>query len=692
MDDIFKKPYNHKEHEKEIYSLWEKNKDFSPKGGESFCILMPPPNVTGVLHIGHALEQTLIDTRIRYERIKGKKALLVPGTDHAAIATQSRVEKDIQEKEGIKNVREHYGREKLVEKIREYADNAKETILTQIKCMGTSCDWDRLAYTFDEKRSKTVREIFKALYDDKVIYKGPRIINWDPRLQTTVSDDEILRKEETSTLYYLKYGPFTIATVRPETKFGDKYVVMNPKDERYLKYKHKDKIKVEWINGEVEATIIKDDAVDMEFGTGVMTITPYHDHTDFEIAERHNLDKEQIIDWKGKLLKISKEFEGMHIQKARPLIVEKLREKQLIEKEDKEYKHNIQVSERSGEIIEPQIKEQWFISVTKKIERIGKSLNDLQKEAVEKEIKIYPKRFEKIYFEWINNPKDWCISRQIWWGHRIPVWYRGEEVHCGDDPGEGWTQDEDTLDTWFSSGTWSFSTLQGEDRETFHPTNWIQMGHEILFLWMARMILMSKYMLNEIPFKEVYIHGLLRDKDGRKFSKSLRNGIDPMEVIEEYGADALRFGLLIGVTPGNDIRFEYERIKHAKHFMNKVWNISRFVLENIEGIDLEKNIEGKREKEILEEAEKTAENVSKYLDESKFNLAAEEVHSYVWHTFADKVIEESKKEGEERKRALYFTLIKILIMIHPFAPFITEVIWQRLPKKPSERLINHRLS
>ncbi len=723
MDKIFLSPYSSKEHEEDIYKMWESNNLFSPeelvKNGyikedsKTFTILMPPPNVTGVLHLGHALEHVLMDSRIRYERMKGKRALIIPGTDHAAIATQSRVEKDIIEKEGIKNPREHYGREKLIEKIRVYAEDCKGSILNQIKRLGTSCDWSRLAYTFDEDRSKTVNSIFKKFYDEGLIYRGKRIVNWDPRLQTTVSDDEIVRKPENTTFYYLKYGPFVIGTVRPETKFGDKYVVVHPDDERYKQYNHKQKIKLEWIHGEIEATVIKDEAVDKDFGTGVMTITPWHDATDFEIARKHNLEAEQIIDWNGKLLSIAGDLEGVHIKKARPLVIERLKEKGLIEKIDEEYENNVAISDRSGEIVEPQIKEQWFIDVEKKIASSGKSLNDLQKEAIKTagnvkgEIEIYPDRFKKNYFEWVNNPRDWCISRQIWWGHRIPVWYRGEEVYCDvkAPTGDGWVQDEDTLDTWFSSGTWSFSTLgQTDVREgkteymkTYHPTSWIQMGYEILFLWMARMILMSKYAIKEIPFEEVYIHGLVRDKNGRKFSKSLRNTIDPIEIIDKYGSDSLRLALITGVTSGNDINFLEEKVKHSKHFVNKLWNISRFVLQRVEDEDLEdKNIEfSKDENELKKEVKEVKDIVGKHMEESKFHLAFEEIYKYVWHRFADKIIEESKdilngenkKEVKSRSITLYFILVEILKMLHPFAPFVTETIYQRLPSKNEKYLM-----
>ncbi len=723
MDTVFLSPYKPGEHEKDMCTLWEKERAFHPetsiqkgyikKDAEVFTVVMPPPNVTGILHLGHTLEHALIDTRARYERLCGKRVLLIPGTDHAALATQVRVEKDIAEKEKIRNPREHYGREALLEKIRVYAENAKATIITQIQTMGVSCDWSRLAYTFDEKRSQTVRSVFKKMYDDGLIYRGHRIVNWDPALQTTVSDDEIVRKPEKSKFYYLKYGPFVIGTVRPETKFADKYVVMHPDDKRYAMYTHGQTLSVEWINGPVEATILKDEAVDPEFGTGVMTITPWHDVTDFEIAERHTLEKTQIIDWKGKLLDIAGEFAGMHITKARPLIVAKLQKKGLLESVEEEYENNLATNERGGGVLEPQIKEQWFVAVTKKIPHINKSLNELQREAIsqtnvqkDNTIQIFPDHFKKVYAAWVNNPRDWCISRQIWWGHRIPVWYRKEEVYCGVSApdGDGWVQDEDTLDTWFSSGTWSFSTLgqtdvmgeKTEDMKQYHPTSWIQMGYEILFLWMARMILMSVYCFGEIPFREVYIHGLVRDGEGKKFSKSLRNTIDPVTIVERYGADALRFSLLTAVTPGTDFRFYEDKVKHAKHFMNKVWNVARFVLQHVD----ERDVFGsdvsfsKKEKEYVAHAQKVKKEVGSYLEKSQYNLAVESAYEYVWHTFADQIIEESKmvlatgtkEEQVARARMLYEILQDILKLLHPFAPFITETIWQRLPNKQTDLL------
>ncbi len=488
------KSYDPKINDSEINKLWEESGFFNPDNlpkshKKEYSVILPPPNVTGTLHLGHALMVVIQDILIRYHRMKGFKTLWLPGTDHAATATQEKVEKDIYKKEN--KTRYDLGREELLRRIDVFTKESHDTIVNQVKKMGASIDWSREAFTLDEKRNFAVRTAFKKMYDAGLIYRGNRIVNWDPKLGTTISDDEVERIEEKTSFYYLKYGPFTIATARPETKFGDKYVVMHPKDKRYAKYKNGEKLEVEWINGKINATIIKDEAIDMSFGTGVMTITPWHDKTDFEIAQRHGLDFEQIIDLKGKLLPIAGEFSGIHIKKARPLIVEKLKAKGLVEKIDENYIHSVATSERGGGMIEPQILKQWFVDVNKKfklekskIKGIKSGSKTTLKEIMEKtvkggQIKILPDRFKKIYFHWIENLRDWCISRQLWYGHRIPVWYKGEEIYVGvESPkGDGWSQDEDTLDTWFSSVLWTFSTLgwpeKNKDLEFFHTTDFL---------------------------------------------------------------------------------------------------------------------------------------------------------------------------------------------------------------------------
>ncbi|MEK7219480.1 MAG: class I tRNA ligase family protein, partial [Patescibacteria group bacterium] len=489
------KPYDPKTTEEKIYKLWEESGFFNPdicieKGvtkedAKHFSIVLPPPNVTGNLHTGHALMLVIQDIMVRYARMKGLKTLWVPGTDHAAIATQSKVEK-LLEKEGVR--KNDLGREEFLKRVEKFAQESHDTIVNQAKKMGASLDWSREAFTLDEKRNLAVKTAFKTMYDDGLIYRGHRIVNWDPKGQTVISDDETIYEEKKGKFYTFKYGPFEIGTARPETKFGDKYVVMHPNDKRYDKWKHGDKLTMEWINGPIEATVIKDEMIDMEFGTGVMTITPWHSHEDFLLAEKYKLDKEQIIDKHGKLLPIAGVFAGMKISEARDKIVDKLKEKGLLVSIDENYVNRVATAERTGGMIEPQIMLQWFIDVNKKIASHGnKSLKELMLEPVrEGKIKIMPVHFEKVYYNWIENLRDWCISRQIWYGHRIPVWYKGDEIFVGLEApdGDDWTQDEDTLDTWFSSGLWTFSTLgwpnKTKDLETYHPTSVLDTGHDLI--------------------------------------------------------------------------------------------------------------------------------------------------------------------------------------------------------------------
>ncbi|MFH1365978.1 MAG: valine--tRNA ligase [Patescibacteria group bacterium] len=710
MHEKLKKPYDPKNTEERIYELWEESGFFNPdvcikKGitktdAKHFSIVLPPPNVTGNLHTGHALMLVIEDIMVRHARMLGKKTLWLPGTDHAAIATQSKVEKTL-EKEGIK--KNDLGREEFLKKVEKFASESHDTIVNQAKKMGASLDWSREAFTLDENRNLAVRTAFKQMYDDGLIYRGHRMVNWDPKGQTVISDDEIIYEERKNKFYTFKYGPFEISTVRPETKFGDKYVVMHPKDKRYSKYKDGQKIKLEWINGPIEATIIKDEEIDMEFGTGVMTITPWHSSVDFEIAEGHKLDKEQIIDKYGKLLPIAGEFTGMKITDAREKIVEKLKNKGLLVSIDENYINRVATAERTSGMIEPQIMLQWFVDVNKKIpRRENKSLKELLLEPVrEGKIKIMPVHFEKVYFNWIENLRDWCISRQIWYGHRIPVWYKNDEIYCGiDAPKEsGWIQDEDTLDTWFSSGLWTFSTLgwpnKTKDLETYHPTSILETGHDILFFWVARMILMSQYLLGDIPFKNVYLHGMVRTADGKKMSKSLGNkAIDPLDIVVKYGNDALRMSMIVGNTPGNDLKLNENDIRGYAKFTNKVWNASRFVLEQIKDLDL-KNLPSFDEEDSLsnKELEKLLTEVSKEMNEFKFSIVAEKLYHYFWHTFADVIIERSKKKilanenADSAKTLLLTHLTTLLKALHPFIPFVTEEIWSMLPIKNKNLLM-----
>ncbi len=691
IDPKFLKPYNSTDVEAQIYKKWEDSGYFNPDNlpgdrAEQFSIVLPPPNVTGTLHVGHAYEDTVQDIVVRFQRMRGKRALWIPGTDSAAIATQARVEKNIQKDE--KKTRHDLGREELVKRVHEFAKNSENTILSQIRRMGASLDWSRYAYTLDDKRNLAVTTAFKRMYDAGLIYRGHRLVNWDTKGQTTISDDEIVYEEEKGKFYYFKYGPFVIGTSRPETKFGDKFVVMHPDDKRYADYTHGQKIDLEWINGPITATVIKDSASDPEMGSGVMTITPWHSMVDFEIAERHDLDKEQVIDKYGKLLPIAGEFAGMKISEAREKIVEKLQSKGLVEKIDDNYIHNVATSERTGAIVEPQIMEQWFIDVTKSFTiphseipgiKSGDTttLKELMRTAVGSGAVDMPQEgFKKTYFHWIDNLHDWCISRQIWFGHRIPVWYREDEIYCDVTPptDAGWEQDPDVLDTWFSSALWTFSALgwpeKTTDLETYHPTSFMSPAYEILQLWVSRMILMSTFHLGQVPFKKVMIHGLVRAKDGRKFSKSLNNGVDPLEMIEKYGADALRMGLIIGAPLGSDVKFDEQKVKGYKLFANKVWNITRFILSQ--------ERQGEIKPELREEFDAMAADITKDLEEYRIYMAAEKLYHYLWDRLAAQIIEESKNKPEYSE-SLYYILENSLKLLHPFMPFMTEEIWSSMP-------------
>jgi valyl-tRNA synthetase len=692
--------YNPADTETSIYSIWEESGYFNPDNlpgerSESFSIVLPPPNVTGTLHTGHAIMLAIQDTLTRFHRMNGKAALWLPGTDHAAIATQSVVEKKIQKEEG--KSRHDIGRDELLKRIHEFAMESQDTILSQCKSMGASMDWSRLAFTMDDARNLAVRTMFKKMYDDGLIYQGHRIVNWDPKGQTTISDDELVYVEEKTKFYYFKYGPFTIGTARPETKFGDKYVVMHPDDARFREYSHGQKLTVEWINGPIEATIIKDTSVDPEFGTGVMTITPWHSVVDFEIAKKHNLDYEQIIDTYGKLLPIAgEEFAGMKIQVARNAIVEKLEKKGLVERVE-DYMHNISTAERTGGTIEPQIMKQWFVAVNKEFSHFGQTttLKKLMLSAVESgETQIVPERFEKIYFHWIENLRDWCISRQIWYGHRIPVWYdkNGTIASVGEAPSDAgeYTQDTDTLDTWFSSGMWTFSTLgwpnETADFKKFHPTTLLETGHDIIFFWVARMILFSTYALDEVPFKTVYLHGLVRDAQGRKMSKSLGNVLDPREISTKFGTDALRMALIVGNGPGNDLKLGEDRIKNHKNFANKIWNASRFVLERTADYTETNTALHTDDQAVFDAWLEIKKDITTDIEEYRLHLASEKIYNYFWHTFCDEIIETRKtrilenRDKESAQKLLITLLEEQLIVLHPFMPFITEKIWSLLGK------------
>jgi valyl-tRNA synthetase len=877
------KTYNPKDYEDKIYKKWEDSGFFNPDNleGEPFSIMVPPPNVTGVLHLGHAYEDTLMDIMVRYQRLKGKKVLLQPGTDHAAVATQAKVERVLMEEEGYKNPREELGREKLLEKIREYSENSKATILNQMKKMGLSADWSRLAYTFDEQRGKAVNTVFKKMYEDGLIYRGYRVVNWSVKGQSTCSDDEVEHVDRQAKLYTFKYSedfPFTIATTRPETKLGDTAVAVNPNDKRYKKYIGKE-YDVDFCGNQLKLKIIANDEVDPKFGTGAVGVTPAHSPVDYEMYLLQQTKDDPIrlipvIDKNGKMTpQAGKEFAGLTVDQAREKVIEKLKKEKLFIKEE-EITQSVGTSDRFKDVVEALPMTQWFVDVNKKIALKDKSLKELMKEAVEighngdkdKKIEIIPNRFEKVYYKWIDNLRPWCISRQVWWGHQIPVWYkkfdkpieltfirhrqsaynakdlaagwedcplsdkgkeqtkelveklkgrkydaifcsdlirtketakaifpneeivydkRLREINFGDltgkinkevnkyretgfpngetyqdlrerlndfildkldkyqgkkvaivthsgmwkilenivndrllnsdllnqhatlDPvdykitsvkkfsdkkiGSDWIQDPDTLDTWFSSGLWTFSTLgwpdQTKELETFHPTNWMQMGHEILFFWMARMILMTTYNLDTIPFKQCYIHGILRDEKNQKFSKTLGNGIDPIDMIDKYGADALRWSLMVGTSAGNDSKFYEDKVETGRNMVNKLWNISRYIIENPKSETLnskqfknsnELNPKTLADRALLEKLDFLIESVTGLMDKYEFAQAGELIREFVWGEFADWYLEIAKIEeekGEEKDLILRYVLANILKLWHPFIPFVTEAVW-----------------
>ncbi len=735
----FSKPYNPKETEERIYDLWQKSGFFTPENlpnadtREPFSIAMPPPNATGTLHLGHALEYSLQDAIIRFQRMRGKRALWLPGTDHAAIATNTKVEKMLIKKEG-KN-RHDIGREAFVTIVEDFVAKSRGAMQRQIRQIGASVDWTREAFTMDDQRLLAVRTAFKRMFDAGLIYKGFRVINWDPKGQTAVSDDEVEHKEEKGTLYTFRYAPdfpIPVATTRPETKVGDTAVAVHPNDTRYRQYIDKE-FTIEFAGTKLQIKIIADESIDPEFGTGAVGITPAHSLIDADIAQRHDLPMVQIINEYGRMTESAGPLvAGKKTKEAREIIAAWLKERNLLEKEET-IDLNISIAERSGGVIEPLPKLQWFVNVNAKF-KIQNSkllhipsgeettLKDIMRQAVASgQINIMPDRFEKIYFHWIDNLRDWNISRQLWYGHRIPVWRHKSAkckaqsaklennnlivsieplTHCPqcNDIVE---QDPDTLDTWFSSALWTFSTLgwpdeNAKDLKLYHPTSFMNPGYEILFFWVARMVLMSGFLLGEIPFKTVYLHGILRDDQGRKFSKSLDNGIDPVDVIEQYGTDALRMALVVGIGPGNDANFDLNKVKAYKHFANKIWNAARFVLTHIEGFDPKQDVSlTEHDACVVEQAHTLAAEVTQDMENYHLYLAAEKLYHYFWHTFADIIIEEAKprlqsKNAEERisaQKMLYETLVLQLKLLHPFMPFITETVWEQIPKKHEDLLI-----
>ncbi|OIP79610.1 MAG: valine--tRNA ligase [Parcubacteria group bacterium CG2_30_48_51] len=707
------KVYNPKEVEDAIYRSWEESGCFNPdnlhvaKDAESFTIAMPPPNATGVLHLGHAMTMALEDAMIRFARMRGLRALWVPGTDHAAIATQNVVEKKLA-KEHI--TRHDLGRKKFLEKVAEHVTESQHTIKNQIRKMGASCDWSRERYTLDDGLTRAVQEVFVRMYHDGLIYRGNRIVNWCPRCHSTLADDEIAYEEKPTTLFTFRYNndfPIAISTTRPETKLGDTAVAVHPDDTRYKKYVGK----IYAIRfGDVvrHVQVIADTEVDMNFGTGAVGVTPAHSMTDYALAERHGAEVVKIIGEDGVMLDAAgADYKGLPVGEARQKFIAWLQAEGLVEKEEF-IVHNLSVCYRCGTPVEPLPSEQWFVSVDKPftlqyghIQGIKKgskySLKELALHVVrEGLIEIIPGRFNKTYFNWMENLHDWCISRQIWFGHRIPVWHRKDSaIYVGvkQPEGEGWIQDPDTLDTWFSSGLWTFSTLgwpeDTHDLKTFHPTSVLETGYDILFFWIARMILMTTYALNDIPFKQVYLHGLVRDKEGRKMSKSLGNGINPIVMIERYGADALRVSMMIGNAAGNDVRLYAEKIEGYRNFVNKLWNIARYVLMSVKEITVPEAVPNPQtlaDRWILARLAETATTVTKALIRHDFSLAGETLRACTWNDFADWYVEISKKE-EGKDAILLYVLDMLLKLWHPLMPFVTEHLYRLLHGEDAQLIV-----
>ncbi|HBT92016.1 MAG TPA: valine--tRNA ligase [Candidatus Veblenbacteria bacterium] len=690
------KAYLPQNYETQIYRQWEQSGFFNPdnllKKGEPFSISLPPPNATGILHLGHAVMIAIQDLMIRYWRLRGRAALWLPGEDHAAIATQNVVEKKLHKKDG-KN-RYDYGRDEFIKRVNEFIASSRSTIRDQIKAMGASCDWSRERYTLDEGLSRAVREVFVRMYHDGLIYRGKRIVNWCYRCGTTLADDEVEYKEQKTPFYYLKYGPITISTARPETKVLDKVIIVHPDDKRYQGYIGKS-FDVPWIDGMVKATVVADKVAEMETGTGAMTITPAHSFVDFELAQKYGFEIVDIIGPDGKLTANAGKFAGLNVKEARIAILDELKKKDLVEKIDEEYIHNLSICYRCGTPVEPLPSEQWFVAVDKPFKRGLFHRTTLKKLAIAAvstgKIKIVPERFAKIYDHWMKNLHDWCISRQIWFGHRVPAW---KCISCGEwfvgqakpstclkCKASNLEQDPDTLDTWFSSSLWTFSTLgwpdKTKDLATYHPTSVMETGYDILFFWIARMVLMTQYSLGDIPFRTVYLHGLVRDKQGRKMSKSLGNGIDPIAMIDKYGADALRLSMIIGTTPGNDFRLYDEKIAGYRNFVNKLWNIVRFanLTAELKIVEIPPEAKTLADKWILSRFARVADLVTKKIESYSFSEAGEALYDFTWHELADWYLEVAKIEGNKQK-ILSYLITQLLKLWHPFTPYVTETLWR----------------
>ena len=707
--DTMAKVYDPAGVEKRIYQNWEEKgyfKGHADPDKKPFTIVIPPPNITGQLHMGHALDNTLQDILIRFKRMQGFAALWVPGTDHASIATEAKIV-DAMAKEGI--TKDDIGREEFLKRAWDWKELYGNRIINQLKCLGSSCDWSRLRFTMDEGLSKAVLEVFERLYNKGLIYRGERITNWCPHCNTSISDIEVEYKEMEGSFWYINYpladgsGSLMIATTRPETMLGDTAVAVNPQDEKYKDLIGKNLI-LPLVNKEIP--IIADDYVELGFGTGAVKITPAHDPNDFEVGKRHNLEVIKVLDDRGFVNENGGKYKGMDRYEARKQIVKDLEELGLLVKIEP-HKHNVGTCQRCGTVVEPMVSKQWYVKM--------KPLAEPAIEAVRKgDVKFVPDRFSKIYYNWMENIQDWCISRQLWWGHRIPAYYCdkcGETVvskttpdvcpKCG---AKSFTQDPDTLDTWFSSALWPFSTLgwpdNTEDLNYFYPTDVLVTGYDIIFFWVARMIFSACEQMGEAPFKHVLIHGLVRDSQGRKMSKSLGNGIDPLEVIDEYGTDALRFALTSGNAPGNDQRYLPEKVEAARNFANKIWNATRFVLLNFDEepdfAKVDKNKFTAADKWILSSCNKLIKEVTENLEKFELGVALSKVYDFMWDYFCDWYIEFAKPRlfddnDPTRLEAQYVlndVLIKCLKMLHPFMPFITEELYQSLYKDSDSIMIS----
>ena len=684
--------------EADLYRAWEEAGAFTAhreEGKKPFTIVMPPPNITGQLHMGHAMDCILQDAPIRYHRMKGDPTLWLPGTDHAAIATEVRIV-DTMRKEGL--TKQGIGREAFLERAWKWKEEFGGRIVHQQRKMGVSCDWTRERFTMDEGCSKAVREVFVRLFEKGLIYRGQRMINWCPACRSALSDAEVEYKEQDSHLWHIRYPGadgsegVIVATTRPETMLGDTGVAVNPADERYTGLVGK-KVILPIVNKEIP--VVADEYVEMDFGTGAVKMTPAHDPNDFEVAQRHNLEIITVTNDDGTMNENAGRFNGMDPMECRKAVVEELEQLGLLVKVE-DYSHNVGFCYRHGKTpVEPRLSEQWFVRM--------KPLAEPAIQAVrEGKTKFIPDRFSKTYYNWMENIRDWCISRQLWWGHRIPAWYcedcgemtvSRENVTVCPKCGGKVRQDEDVLDTWFSSALWPFSTLgwpeQTEDLKYFYPTSMLVTGYDIIFFWVARMIFSGIENMGETPFKTVLIHGLVRDEQGRKMSKSLGNGVDPLEVIEEYGADALRFSLVMGVSPGNDTRYSRDKVEAARNFANKVWNASRFVLMNVtEKKDFRPEQLETADKWILSRLQETVKDVSDHMEDGDFGLAATKIYDFAWSEFCDWYIELSKsrllgEDGESKetvKAVLLHVLTDLLKLLHPFMPFLTEQVYKYLPE------------